>query len=191
MNLPTIPNNFSSGEVLSAARLNQLLDWMRRANEILREASKQNNSVTETRRVPAGTDYTPPHPFYARVIYNDAEPTGVAVSGGGVYVSVIPHITCADNGGSGYTASSYVESFYQEPETIDGNPAGKKLYWKYDRETDSMTFELTEEEPDTDYTNPLLPIRVKIAEFEEADGITLVSQFLRSDIFVTRTDFSC
>lgn len=191
MNLPTIPSNFSSGEVLSAARLNQLLDWMRRVNEILPGIEQQDNSGAGTRITAPGTDYVPPHPFHARVIYNETTPASVAVSGGGVYVSVIPYTTRVNDGGNGYTAPSYVKSFYREPEIIDGNPTGKKLFWKYDRETESMTFELTEDEPDTDYTNPLLPIRVKIAEFNEKNGILLVSQYLRSDIFVVRTDFSC
>ena len=193
MNLPAVPSNFSSGETLSAARLNQILNWMHRANEILSGAKKQSATASGTQHGSPGADYATPHPFHVRVIYDDAEPTGVAVSGGGVFMSVIPSIhRYTDGDADVFTQNdSFVESYYQDGKTIAGDPAGKKLYWTYDRATGERTFELTAEESGNAPDAQNATIRVKIAEFEEADGITLVSQFLRSDIFVTRTDYSC
>ena len=72
MNLPAVPSNFSSGETLSAARLNQILNWMHRANEILSGAKKQSATASGTQHGSPGADYAKPHPFHVRVIYDDA-----------------------------------------------------------------------------------------------------------------------
>ncbi|MBP3303052.1 MAG: hypothetical protein J6L64_07985 [Opitutales bacterium] len=193
MNLPTVPSNFSSGETLSAARLNQILNWMHRANEILSGAKKRSATASGNQHGSQGANYSIPHPFHVRVIYNGANPTGIAVSGGGVFMSIIPSIHRYSDGEADVFIQngSFVESYYQDGKTINENPSGKKLYWTYDRATGKRTFELTAEESGNDPDAQNATIRVKIAEFEEADGITLVSQFLRSDIFVTCTEYRC
>lgn len=215
MNLPTIPSNFSSGEVLTADRMNQILDWMRSVSALLPGLELSTGQGLRISRTPSGTvlsvdpnangaDFTPPHPFHVRVLYDEnATPAGIAISGGLVCVSCyVPFTETLEF--NPVVSSNFCISAYINPQKIEENPAGKYLFLRYRRATYpadeayadiryKIDFLMTPDEyydqremMDGPNGNSAEFLSVRIAKFtQDQSGIILVDQYLRSDIFLT------
>lgn len=202
MNIPRLPSPFTPGP-LSADKMNEILEWMRKVNEILptleisagsgvKINKSSSGTVISAGATNSGSEATPPHPFHVRVIYDGTNVSGIAISGGGVFIThQYAVLYYGENGSIDYELfiPNRNSSFYKKPEIKHGNPVGLSLYLVTQGE-DEGEFRLSAYDPEQDNENPNL--FVKIAEFKAGNnGLVLVSQILRSDIFLTRSTWIC